>query len=143
MVFSKTVVTLDLDLYERASPIIQYREDLRNSIIIRFGALHIVFAHIRAIGHFIDESGLESSWELAELFGSRKVYSVINCGQGAMNITVETHEKTLSALYAMYYNEFFNHNPKLLTDQIRDLVSVAAEDVKKAHGRLSEAFQTK
>ena len=58
---------------------------MRKKIILRLGALHIVFAHIRAIGHYIDGSGIDNSWEIADLFGSRTVFSVLNCGQGAMN----------------------------------------------------------
>ena len=67
---------------------------MRKKIILRSGALHIVFAHVRAIGHYIDGSGIDNSCEIVDLFGSRTVFSVLNCGQGATKKAFTTHEIT-------------------------------------------------
>ena len=84
---------------------------MRKKIILRSGALHIVFAHIRAIGHYIDGSGIDNSWEIADLFGSRTVFSVLNCDQGAMKKAITTHEITLTALYSIYHKALIQQNP--------------------------------
>ena len=73
---SMTVLTLDLDLYERALQVVQSRDELRRRFILRLGTLHIVFANLRAIGHFITGSGIGNSWETADILGSGKVFSV-------------------------------------------------------------------
>jgi len=66
----RTVITMDLDLYERTYLLIHSREDLRDQFVLRLGELHIIFAHIRAIGAYIDRSGIERSWLEAEYMGS-------------------------------------------------------------------------
>ena len=58
----KTVISLDLDLYEKVYMLINTREDLRKEYIICLGELHIVFAHLRAIGAFINSSGIDDAW---------------------------------------------------------------------------------
>ena len=69
---AKTVITLDLHLYERAMQIVQSDVIMKEKIILRLGDLHIVFAHIRSIGHFT-QSGIDHVWGKANLFGSQKV----------------------------------------------------------------------
>ena len=44
------------------------------------------------------QSGIDHDWEKANLLGSQKVYSVLNCGQGAMKLAINTHEKNLSSI---------------------------------------------
>ena len=55
---NKTVISLDLDLFERAYLLVQSRDDLRNKFVLRLGEMHIEFAALRAIGRFIENSGL-------------------------------------------------------------------------------------
>ena len=70
---SPTIVSLDLNLYEKVYKLINSRDDLRGKFIPRLGELHAVFAHVRAIGHFIAHSGLEDAWIEAEWFDSDAV----------------------------------------------------------------------
>ena len=56
-VAAKTIVSLDLDLYEKCNLLVNSREDMQEKYIIRLGELHTVFAHVRAIGTFIASSG--------------------------------------------------------------------------------------
>ena len=70
---SPTIVSLDLDLYEKVYKLVNSRDDLRGKFIPRLGELHAVFAHVRAIGHFIAHSGLEDAWIEAEWFDSDAV----------------------------------------------------------------------
>ena len=45
----KTVITLDLDLYERAVKI-RNSEKMNDNIVLRMGELHVVFAMLKALG---------------------------------------------------------------------------------------------
>ena len=47
----RTVITMDLDLYERAYLLIHSRDDLRDKFVLRLGELHVIFAQLRAIWH--------------------------------------------------------------------------------------------
>ena len=65
----KTVISLDIDLYDRASLLVRCRPDLRARYVLRFGELHIVFAYVRAIGSFIERSGIPCACERSHCFG--------------------------------------------------------------------------
>ena len=58
----KTIIALDLDLYERVLQLRNSRDDLRDHFILRLGELHIVFAHCRAIGRFLENTGVDDAW---------------------------------------------------------------------------------
>ena len=68
----KTVISLDLGLYQPAKKLQMARQDL-NHIILRPGELHIVMAQLRAIGAFIEDSGLDMCWVDSELYGPSTV----------------------------------------------------------------------
>ena len=67
---SKIVLSLDLDLYEKAYTLVRYNTYLRERLIICLGELHAVFAYIRAIGNYITCSGLDNAWMCAEWLDS-------------------------------------------------------------------------
>ena len=66
-----TIVSLDMDLYEKVYKLVNSREDLGGKLFPRLGELHTVFDQIRAIGSFIANSGLEDAWLEAEWFDSQ------------------------------------------------------------------------
>ena len=55
---TKTVISLDLDLYEKCYLLARANSTLKGKFILFVGELHPVFAHVRAIGTFINGSGL-------------------------------------------------------------------------------------
>ena len=57
----RTVITLDLDLYERAVKI-RGNTGHRNSWVLRMGELHIIFSLLRSLGRYIEGSGLDDVW---------------------------------------------------------------------------------
>ena len=61
------------------------------------------------------------------IFLDPKKFSVLNCGQGAMKLAINTHEKTLVALYALFYQSMFEQTPSLLTAEIQEIVKRATE----------------
>ncbi|ESP03457.1 hypothetical protein LOTGIDRAFT_171396 [Lottia gigantea] len=76
---SKTVISLDLDLYTRAYNLVHCRTDLRDKFIIHLGELHTIFAHLRAMGSFIENSGIDVSWLEADVYGPNTIRQIINC----------------------------------------------------------------
>ena len=88
---AKTVITLDLDLYERAMQIVQSDVIMKEKIILRLGDLHIVFAHIRSIG--LRSVRYRSCLGKSKSFWIPKSLNVLNCGQGATKLAINTHEK--------------------------------------------------
>ena len=66
---TRTIISLDLDLYSHAYQLIQSCDDLRKKFILRLGNLHIVFAQLRAIRSYI-ESALDDTWIEADDYGS-------------------------------------------------------------------------
>ena len=54
----KTIITLDLQLYSKAMQL-REKNDINEEFIFRLGELHIVFAMLKCIGKYIEESGLD------------------------------------------------------------------------------------
>ena len=67
---SKTIISLDLHLYEKCYQLVNSSPHMRSQFIPRLGELHAVFAHVRAIGSFIASSEREEAWVEAEWFDS-------------------------------------------------------------------------
>ena len=72
---SWTIFSLDLDLYEKAYQLVNSDDTMKDQYILCLGELHIVFAHIRAIGSFLNSSGIEDAWITACWFESHCILS--------------------------------------------------------------------
>ena len=105
----RTIVTMDLDLYERAYLLIHSRDDLREKFVLRLGELHVIFAQLRAIGTYIDQSGIEKSWLQGDCIGSGTVDQILNCSH--MKRAIHMHEVTLISLYSVLMRDFRLQNP--------------------------------
>ena len=64
----KTIVTLDLQLYSKCIQL-QAREEINVNYVFRMGELHVVFAALKAIGKFIDNSGLDNCLIKSGIYG--------------------------------------------------------------------------
>ena len=68
------------------------------------GELHIIFAGIRAIGTFIDSSGIDDAWMAAKWFDSESLLrQVKECSN--MKRALATHEATYIAIQTMIIQE--------------------------------------
>lgn len=106
---TKCVVTLDMGLYKPVQQLIMSRADLHGRWVIRPGELHISFAVIRAIGTFIDGTGIPDLW--ATTYGESTVNSIL---QGKnFRRSLEAHVRTLVALQICYFEVFFEQHPSL------------------------------
>ena len=64
----KTIVTLDLQLYIKVVQL-SSRQDIGDHFVFRMGELHVVFAMCRAIGKYIEDSGLEKLFVHCGIYG--------------------------------------------------------------------------
>ena len=70
---TKTVISLNLDLYEKCYLLVRTNTALKDKFILFLGELHVAFAHVRAIGTFTNGSGLEKAWQVAGWFNNSAV----------------------------------------------------------------------
>ena len=106
----KTVITLDMGLYKPAKQLQMARDDCSH-MILRPGELHIVMAELRAIGSFMDGSGLDLCWIEAELYGAATVKQIIEGRHVKRGITA--HLTTVQALFTLYVEAFFKDKGEL------------------------------
>ena len=117
---ANTIVSLDLDLYQRANLLMNSREDMKNRYVVRLGELHTVFAHIRAIGSFIACSGLDEAWIECGWFDSDcLVQQVLECKH--MKRALEAHEASMIAVEILLLSEMVKTYPKFVAN--KDLLS--------------------
>ena len=63
----KTVITLDMALYEKAKQLEMSREDCKGKWVLGLGEMHTVMAALRATGSVIEDSGLDKAWGEADM----------------------------------------------------------------------------
>ena len=118
----KTIIALDLDLYERALQLRNSRDDLRDHFILRLGELHIVFAQCRAIGRFLENTGVDDAWIRSEVVGPNTVQQVLTCTH--MKRALIVHEATVLALYQRYYDAVSCEFPQFVEEIIEAVVNL-------------------
>lgn len=143
----KTVISLDLGLYQPAKKLQMSRQDLSH-LILRPGELHIVMAQLRTIGAFIENSGLDTCWIESELYGPATVKQIINGNHVKRGETA--HMITLQALFVLYQEAFFQQDPdsyrclEQLTKQLGDVcINGSKEQVEEVHSKLVQAIESK
>jgi hypothetical protein len=101
----QTVVTLDMGLYQPAQRLVMSQNDLSN-VVLRPGELHVVMAMFRTIGSYIANSGLDSCWIEADMYGSTTCKNILDGGH--VRRSVEAHTVTLLALFKLYLKSLFD-----------------------------------
>ena len=98
----RTIITLDLDLYQRA---LKLQQSTKNNWILCAGTLHILFASLHALGKTLDRSGIDTcaietgKYSFASL---RKIYEGKRYKRG-----VEYHLATSLAIMMMKFKVSF------------------------------------
>ena len=126
----KTVISLDMGLYQPAKKLQMSRQDL-NHLILRPGELHIVMAQLRAIGAFIENSGLDLCWLESDLYGPATVKQII--GGDHVKRGETAHLITVQALFEIYQEDFFKQHPDLyaIVEQASKELDAACKDCSK------------
>ena len=58
----KTVITFDLQLYEKAVKLHMHKAPDLDHLVFRIGEMHTIMASLRALGASIDGSGFDEGW---------------------------------------------------------------------------------
>ena len=133
----KTVITLDMQLYEKAMRLQMYRDDCREKWILRLGELHTVMAALRTVGAAIDGSGIDDAWVESGIYGPVTTGQILDVKH--MKRSVDAHLTTIQALFDLYVQsnlteeyqdeiESFKANCELLSESCKLLNST--EEIK-------------
>ena len=121
----KAIITMDLDLHERAMKLRNSRPDLMNSFILRLGELHIVFAEVCAIGSLCENTGIDDGWLKSDLLGPCTVPQVLTCSH--MKRALIIHEETLPDLYERYICCVVKEYPQVFVNGMDSLLQVTVQ----------------
>ena len=141
----KTVISLDMGLYQPAKKLQMARNDLQH-LILRPGELHIVMAQLRTIGAFIEDSGLDMCWVESEIYGPGTVKQILE-GNHVKRGEV-AHIVTLEALFALYQKalfQSFQEDSRVIADLSKEVADACTQapnvDIKEANAKLMEAVE--
>ena len=115
----KTITALDLDLYERTLKLRNSSPDLMKNFVLRLGELHIVFAQCRAIGRYLENTGIDDAWLKSQLIGPCTIRQVVNCSH--MKRALIVHEATLLAMHELYVTALIKENPNIFFAKHKEL----------------------
>ena len=106
---------------------------MRVKYVLRAGELHGVFAHLRAIGHFICDSGLDDMWTDTDVYGTTVVNQIINCSH--MKRSLAAHELNMIVLYTLYLQALGKEVPNTLSmgDLINNILIAERGICKRWH----------
>lgn len=143
----KTIISLDMGLYQPAKKLQMSRNDL-NHLILRPGELHIVMAQLRALGSFIEGSGIDLCWVESDLYGPTTVKQIlegkhVKRGEAA-------HMVSLQALFILYQKAFLSQQDPLMVEQIKDYAKQLGnacerstkKEVQQASARMVQGMKT-
>lgn len=95
----KTVITLDMALYERAKQLKNTRDDCKGKWVLRLGEMHTMMAALRAAESAIEDSGLYEAWSEYDIYGPTTTRQILEAKH--MKRALEAHMTTVQALYAV------------------------------------------
>ncbi|MES9882594.1 MAG: hypothetical protein ABW185_17125, partial [Sedimenticola sp.] len=127
---SPVILTMDMDLYQRALKLQIAKPELQGRIILRIGELHTVFCMLRTIGSFIEGSGFDDSWIEAGIYGSSTTRQILEGKH--MKRGISAHITSLQALFDLYVGSFVNTEPDM-----SDVQEKVASDIKGEYNAAS------
>ena len=97
--------------FEDMSKYYNINNDINRNFIFRFGELHVVFAFLKVIGKYIENSGLDEIFIESNIYGPNTLNQIL---QGKhMNRAVEAYMLLYLTLYDPYINNLFENNTDL------------------------------
>ena len=100
----KTVITFDLQLYEKAVKLQMHKAPDLDHLVFRIGEMHTIMASLRALGASIDGSGFDEGWIEAGLYGSTTTRQILEGNH--MKRALTAHSITYSALSDLHMEAF-------------------------------------
>ena len=106
----KTVITLDVQLYEKAKQL-EMSCNESNSWILRIGEMHTVMAALRTAGTSIENNGLDDAWIEAGLYGPLTTRQILEGKH--LKQALNAHLTTIQALFDLYLEGSFQEEEAL------------------------------
>ena len=103
----KTIVAFDLQLYSKCIQL-QAREEINSTFVFRMGELHVVFAFLKCIGKYIDNSRLDDIFIEAKIYGPSTMEKMK--GGNHMKRSFEAYLTLYIALYQLYLETIIKTN---------------------------------
>ena len=124
-----TVVTFDLQLYEKAQKLMS-REDKKGRYVLRIGELHTVFGSLKALGKYIAGSVIDQVWVEAGMYSPTTVRQILEGKH--LYCAMEAHLTTLVALYGLLFKELWEDYPdeKTVIEELGKEMNKAFHDGK-------------
>lgn len=144
---NKTVISLDMGLYQPAKKLQMARDDL-NHIILSPGELHVVMAHLRTIGSFIENSCIDLCWSEADVYGPTMVKQILDGNH--VKRGEQAHTLTLQAFFILYQRAFFSRQDPEIVKEIEECAKQlgeacdtgSKEEVERASARMQEVLES-
>lgn len=103
----KTVVSLDLQLYSKVLQL-KGKEEINNNFIFRLGELHVVFAFLKVIGKFIENSGLDQILVESGIYGPTTLRQILEGKH--MKRCIEAYMYLYLVLFKLYIDKLLEAN---------------------------------
>ena len=116
----KTVITFDLQLYEKAVKLQMHIKPELDHMIFRIGEMHTVMASLRALGTSIEDSGIDDSWLEADLYSPQTVRQILESNH--MKRALTAHAITTSALSDLYLAAMLDRNSGSISENSKAVV---------------------
>ena len=100
----KTVITFDLQLYEKAMKLQMHTAPALDHLVFRLGEMHTVMAALRALGSSIEDSGFDDAWVEAGIYGSTTKQQILEGNH--MKRVLTAHSMTYSTLCDLHVEAF-------------------------------------
>jgi hypothetical protein len=126
-----TVISFDIELYEKVVQLLDARPDLKRIVVPRLGELHVVMAALLALCTSMDDSGIDDAWIEADVYGSATTRQILKCTH--YKRALRAHKYSYAALYEMALDEVFKDNP-----QLKEVYLEATEGVEAACSEVSK-----
>ena len=131
----KTIVSLDLQLYVKCMQL-REKDNISKHFVFRLGELHIVFAMLKVIGKYIDESGLDRLFVESGIYGPTTL-AQIKDGKH-MKRGFEAFMILYLSLTHMYVNDV---NESFSDDDNLTAMKIKMEEIAKKTDYLQRAIQ--
>ena len=130
-----TVITLDLQLYEKAQKLMS-KVNMTGKFVLRIGELHTVFSALKAIGRYIECSGIDQLWVEAGMYSPTTVRQIFE-GKHLYR-AMEAHMVTLITLYSLLIPALWDNGFDGKSE-----IEKAASDVNVSSRNTQERLQIK
>ena len=106
----RLIISLDLQLYAKALQL-KDKKDINSNFIFRLGELRVVFAFLKTMGKYIENSGLDQVFIESGIYGPTTLNQVVKGKH--MKRCLEAYMYLYLALFKLYTDELFRHNQKI------------------------------